>query len=224
MARNLKSLALVLIAALAVSASFTSAAMAEPEFKTGSDETVVTSSAHSALIAHYLEYEVECNNLTSATVVGTSQPEVTAENVAIDGCVIRNGETELTVDTPFNDCDAIITGGEEVEKGHRFAGEVQFECAPEPVGIEANVTFLGFKIPCIKIPPQVPTSTTIEGTNEGEGETMRVLGSASVKGIEYTVLNSICGEPGTYNDGELEGELTITGEDVEGEHIPVTIE
>jgi hypothetical protein len=78
---------------------------------------------------------------------------------------------------------------------------------------------------CTIVVPQQAGRQTVTFTNEGEGATRGLIADLSVGGIHYEEHGAACAtETETTEDGHYTGEITITGEDEEQEHIGIWVE
>jgi hypothetical protein len=98
------------------------------------------------------------------------------------------------------------TGGGETHT----KGPFHIEC---PTGKEIRITTtqFGFPICSVTIPPQTPTTPTVDTKNEGLGSTRFVLFTWTTTGVTYIVQNGggACGVEGKHLGGSFEGQIKV---------------
>lgn len=144
--------------------------------------------------------------------------------------------TEFTVTPTYSACSAfvftkaevnfegchyeftLVPGTTKTEDGTTHTqGPFHITC---PAGKEIRLTtkMFGFPICSLTIPPQTPTTPTVDTKNLGAGNTRSVLFTWTVKGLSYTVQNGegACGVEGKHL-GALDGAIEVKAfEDIGG--------
>jgi hypothetical protein len=216
MTRNLKTLGLALVAAMAMTAVMASAAQAQFT----ADEAPVT------LTADATEH-----------VFTTAEGEVTCEDISFHGEAANTAQPDLTITPIYTDCEAFGLAAEITGFGHHGEpeatqcdylfhadGTVDLDCGPEGhIVIDTSAS-------CdVTIPPQDGLSS-VSYDNIGEGSTRETVVDADVSGITYvnTGHGFLCTIAGithygeTTHSGTYTGKSNVTGEDPDtGAHIGV---
>jgi hypothetical protein len=225
MTRNLKVLGLALASMLAMTAIFSSAAMAEFESESGSvDLSVSSNEMQSFKTSSGSENTVECTNVDihSETLESTSETEVTVEPTYSE-CEQFLGQN---VDIDENGCDYTfhLEHGKVTESSTVHPSDtkssVDLECTSTS-GIEITVG----NICRYKISTQTSLGS-IEYKNKGTGSTREIELVPSVTGITSTRTTSdfpfLC--PGGSSTGTYTGNSVVTGFTSTSTHIGVFVD
>jgi hypothetical protein len=225
MIRKTKILWLALVAVLALGALATTGVWAEeelpkrfetpehaPTIETGEKGTVTLTAEKETegkveCTSHY-EAEMAAIWVTEFTVTPTystcSAFGFAKADTNFEGC-----HYEFTLEPGI---DKSTGGGETHTKG-----PFHIIC-PEGKEIHITTTMFGFPFCTVTVPPQTPTTPTVDTKNLGAGKTRTVRFTWTVKGVTYVVQNGggACGVVGKHT-GALDGAIEVLAyEDVGG--------
>lgn len=234
MTSSLKQLGLSLFTMIALSGLTVSASAEASYFRSNENHVIVDVeplTRQEFYGPNKIQFHCEAINGT-ATAEEAATPEITLTPEP-SSCIGTILGTQFDAHVEPNGCHYTFTVTEEAESpshelgsGEYFSGPVHIKC-PEESEIKVKLTYLGFKLECIRIPPQTPTEPTVDFTVETEGETpVGIKLVSTVKGIkEIAVSNcSPTGEPQEYHETEYRGEVTTTGTDTEENTVDLWIE
>jgi hypothetical protein len=215
MSRHLKkTLWLVVLGALALSAASAPAAFADPTFHAEVEDTILTGSQGTEV----------------PTVLTTDKGELKCEIVKFSGTWATTTNTTLTLKPTWENCKmggitTFVTSNGCAFLFHlglnteTFESKVDLEC---PVGklLEVEPGFC-----TITIPPQTGLQQ-VTFTNEGETTTRSLIADLNVSGIDYKEHGAECGSEGeeTATNGTLTGRITIKGEKAGGQHVGIWVD
>jgi hypothetical protein len=205
MIRNLKTLALALVAVLSIGAVGASAASASPQFHFESEHTIITGQQSTVNALSFDVGVVECGIVRFAGTKAVFTSTTITLTPTFDNCLLDE-EGEVTV--TFNGCSFLYHIGANTE---HFTGTMSIECMDELIEIDAPEC-------TITIPPQGNLGT-VTFTNEGEETTRGVVFDQGIAGLDYVEHGPGCeNETGTTNNGTYTGKVTTTGENTVGAH------
>lgn len=213
MARNLKTLGLTLLAAFAMSAVTASAASANPLFHSEAEDTTLTGSQGQIV----------------ATVLTTDLGELKCKTVKFTGTQEAVTTSTMTLRPKYEQCQL---GGENATVTENECGFL-FHLAAAEAGFEANMDIecpagnkLVIHVPecTTTIPPQAGLKK-VTFTNEGETTTRSIIADLNIEKIHYVEHGAGCAsETETTTNGTLTGQVTVTGEDSEQNHIGIWVQ
>ena len=207
MNRKLRTLGLALFAVLAVSATSASAAWGA-NFHSDGSPTTVTPAGNNTQVFQTTVDEFTCTTVGgSGTNTGTTTSEVTFKPT-YSGCKGVNKGLNAHVD--MMSCAYIITAN--LVGSH---APVHVECSVAGDEITIQATIGGVKVPCLDIPAQTPTGGGLTYDNGTLSGVEDITATATITGITYTETG-VCGS-GETNNGSYTGQVTVTGENAEGE-------
>lgn len=214
MLRNLKTLGLIVVAALAIGAVGASPASAAPQFHFESEHTIITGTQITANEFAFDAGKVKCGVMnfdgTSAVLTTTT---VTLKPT-FENCKIKKGEVEAEATFTFNNCNFLFHLGANTE---HLTGTMGIECPDFVVEIDTPE--------CTITIPEQGNLGTVTYTNEGEETTRSVIFDLSIGEIHYVEHGAGCAnETQTTNNGTYTGKVTITGENTVGAHRGIWIE
>lgn len=212
MSRNLKTLGIALVAALALSGVAASSAFAVFPFTAPEAATDMTGEQVVKNVLAAGGFETSCTTAKfSATQGVTSSSDLTVtptystcETLGLETHVKMNGCT-YTFTTPTTK----LANGE-------YQGEPPHIVCPGTSVIELTVTSGGTSVCTVTIAAQTPTSGTVKYKNEGAGTSRQVLETSNVGGIHYELHGGLVGcffqeRTVTKSDGALTGTARLQG-------------
>jgi len=208
MLRNLKTLGLTVVAAMALGSVATSTASAAPQFHFESEHTIITGTQTEAVALAFDTGQLKCGVVNFA---GTSQVLTTTTitlNPTFDNCKLIHGAEETAATVTLNGCSFLFHLGANTE---HLTGTMGIECPDFPIEIHAPE--------CTITVPQQGNLGTVTFTNEGAETTRSVVLDLGLGGLDYVEHGAGCAsETETTNNGTLTGKITITGENTMGAH------
>jgi hypothetical protein len=213
MMRNLRVLALGLLAAFAVAAAGASAASAEPLFHAEIEDTTLTG-AQGGVVANILTTDLGEMKCETVKFKGTT-PALTTTTMTLvpkyEKCKLGGVNAVVTE----NGCAFRFHLGENTET---LEAKMDIEC-PDGQKIEIDTA------ECLTtIPPQAGLGT-VTFTNEGAETTRAVIADLNIGGIHYVEHGGACAsETVTTENGTYTGQITVKGENAAEEHIGIWVD
>lgn len=214
MNRNPKILGLILVTAVAISATVVSTAFASfPLFHSEAEDTVLTGS-QGQVVANILTTDLGELKCKEVKFVGTQEVFTTSTltlKPKYEKCKL--GEENAVVTE--NECSFLFHLGESTEP---IEAQMDIEC------IDGNQIVIHTEECTTTIPPQAGLKK-VTFTNEGEEATRSVVADLNVGQIHYVEHGAGCAnETETTENGTYTGQITVTGEDAEQVHIGIWVE
>jgi hypothetical protein len=228
MTRNLKTLGLALVAAMAMTAVMASAAQAQFT----ADKAPVTLTA----------------GQTSQHVFSTAEGEVTCDVAEFHGTAANTSQNSVTMTPIYTDCEAFgmpadITGfghypdeGTETEEHpcdyvFHADGTVDLVCGDDPDDGKGHV-YIDTSASCGVTIPEQTDLHHVGYQNTGQGDTKEVLVTATVEDITYEntghgflcTLGGVTHYDEMTHDGTYTGSSEVTGEEEDAPHNHIGIE